>query len=249
MDLSYIRLDDRLDAAHAAQLRAPDFVQREFANKFLMSWLYHELSLEGFVLTADDIVRSLEGCEGTDFCDGENLKQIRRLRDATRRLKVAARSREKLRKGTMLEYQAILCGHQGSNPIRKSSGATGAYKHDVIEPEDIDAALRDLIARANHDVYQRHPIDVAVETHYKLIKIWPFEEHSATVARLVANQILLTHGYPPALIHAHDRQKYYKALHYDVRRLRSLVMNALLGQISLRERVFVKQANAVRLAS
>lgn len=253
MDLSYIRLDDRLDAAHASQLGARKRVQKEFAQKFLMSWLYHELSLEGAILTADDISRALDGCEGRHYCDGENLKQVRRMRDATRRLKDAARSRDPLRKGTLLEYQAILCGHQSRDPMRQSSGATGAYKHDVIEPEDIDGALRELIARANHDVYQRHPIDVAVDTHYKLIKIWPFEEHSATVARLVSNQILLTHGYPAAVIHAQDRQQYYKALHYDVRRLRSIVMNALIGQVELRERVFkrppVRPRTRARLAS
>lgn len=251
MELSYIQLDDRLDAVTAAQLRAPDFVQREFSNKFLMSWLYHELSLEGAVLTADDIRRALDGCEGKDYCDGEALKQVRRLRDATLRLKAAARKREKLRRGMLLEYQAILCGHQGSDPTRKDSGATGAYKHDVVEPDEIDAALRDLIARANHDAYRRHPIDLAVDTHYRLVKIWPFEEHSALVARLVANQILLSNGYPPALIHAHDRQKYYKSLHYDVRRLRRLVMNAMGGQVELRERVFVEAGapSRARLAS
>ena len=251
MELSYIRLDDRLDAVQAAQFRAPDFVQREFGDKFLMSWLYHELSLEGVILTANDIQRALEGREGRDFCDGELLKRVRRYHDAIRRLKTASLKREKLRRGTLMEYQAILCGHQPRDPVRQDSGATEAYKHDVIEPEDIEPAMRNLVARVNRDIYSRHPIDVAIDAHYRLVKIWPFEEHSAAVARLVANQILFTNGYPPALIHAHDRQQYYHALNYDVRRLQSLVMNALEGQIGLRERVFVEAAESrgARLAS
>ena len=239
MAISYIRIDDRLDAVQMAEFRAPDWAQREFQRRFTMSWLYHELSLEGVILEVHDLDRALEGREGRDYCDGELLKRVRRYRDAVRRLKQASVRREKITRGTLLEYQAILCGHQPKDPVRVESGATEQYKHDVIEPAEIEPALRALIAEINASVYRVHPIQLAIETHYKLVKIWPFQEHSAAVARLVANQILYTHGYPPALLHAHDRQQYYHALHYDVTRLHALVMEALSDQIACRERLFL----------
>ena len=252
MELSYIRLDDRLDAVQLAELRAPDHAQRDFQKKFLMSWVYHELSLEGAVVEANDLVRAFEGSEGRDYCDGELLKRARRFRDAVRRLRRGAGQRARITRGTLMEYQAILCGHQAGNAIRTESGATEQYKHDVIEPEAIDDELRALLADIEHRIYTTHPVQLAIEAHYRLTRIWPFEEHSGAVARLVSNQILQTHGYPPALIHAHDRQRYYHALHYDVRRLRTLVMESLRDQIATRERLWTPRRHetpAARLAS
>ena len=251
MELSYIRLDDRLDAVQLAELRAPEWTQRDFRHKFHMSWLYHELSLEGVILDAHDIERALAGSEGRDYCDGELLKRVRRYRDAIQRLQRASTERKPITRGTLLEYQAILSGHQARSPIRTDDGATEQYKHDVVAPDQIEPALRGIVADLKRRAMGTHPIELAIETHYRLVKIWPFEEHSAAVARLVANQILYTNGYPPALIHAHDRQKYYHALHYDARRLRELVMESLRGQIATRERLFADRSatSGARLAS
>lgn len=255
MELSYIRLDDRLDAVQLAELRAPEWAQRDFRRKFQMSWLYHELSLEGVILTARDIERALAGSEGRDYCDGELLKRVRRYRDAIQRLQRASTERKPITRGTLLEYQAILCGHQPRNPIRIDDGATEQYKHDVFDPADVEPALKELCADLKNQAFATHPIELAIDVQYRLTRIWPFDEHSAAVARLVANQILYTNGYPPALIHAQDRQKYYHALHYDARRLRDLVLESLRGQIETRERLFAEGAGtrlgagATRLAS
>ena len=251
MELAYIRLDDRLDAVLAAELRAPEAARREFHDRYMMSWVYHELGLEGCVLTASDIARAFSGSEGRDYCDGETLRRARRYRDAIRRLKLGSARREKITRGTLLEYQAILCGHQSRNAIRAEEGATEQYKHDVVAPEEVEEALRQVVAQIEQNSYLQHPIQLAIETHYRLIKLWPFVEHSAAVARLVANQILLTNGYPPALIHAEDRRKYYHCLHYDMRRLHALVMEAMNGQIRMRERLFLQSRapREARLAS
>jgi hypothetical protein len=251
MELSYIRIDDRLDAVQFAQLRAPEWVQQDFHEKFMMSWIYHELGLEGVILGPDELRRALSGCEGLHYTDSELLRRIRRYRDAVRRLRLASARRDRITRGTLLEYQAILCGHQSGDPIRKDPGATEQYKHDVVLPEEIEPALKAVLAEIRHKSLTTHPIELAIDAHYKLVKIWPFEEHSAAVARLVANQILYTHGYPPALIHAHDRQRYYHALHYDSSRLHDLVMEALRAQLETRERVFQGHAAAegARLAS
>ena len=251
MELAYIRLDDRLDAVLAAELRAPEAARKEFSDRYLMSWVYHELGLEGCVLSASDLARAFGGSEGRDFCDGEMLRRARRYRNAIRRLKLASSRREKITRGTLLEYQAILCGHQSGNAIRTEEGATEQYKHDVVDPDELEEALRQVVGQIEHNSYLQHPIQLAIETHYRLVKLWPFVEQSAAVARLTANQILQTNGYPPALIHAEDRQKYYHCLHYDIRRLHDLVMEALNGQISMRERLFLdhRAPREARLAS
>ncbi|MCB9506843.1 MAG: Fic family protein [Myxococcales bacterium] len=238
MELSYIELDDRLDAVMAAELSAPAWAQRAFQKRYLMGWAFHELSLEGVILSAPDIERALEGRDGEHYCDSELLRRIRRFREATRRLKQASIKRDRITRNTLLEYQAILSGQPSKNPIRTEAGPTEQYKHEVVTPDQIEPALKVVLDRIHRSRLTAHPIQQAIEAHYALVRVWPFEEHSAAVARLVQNQILFSNGYPPALIHASDRQQYYHALHYDVSRLRGLVLEALRDQISFREQLF-----------
>lgn len=245
MELSYIQFDERLDAVQFAELRAPKSVQKRFRNNFLLSWLYHELSVEGVVLHQSDLERAMAGRDGRDYCDGELLKAIRRYREALRRLSAAAAQREPVSRSLIFEYQAVLSGRQGRNAVRSEDGPTEQYKHSVLPADEIDDALRALVADVREQSERLHPIELAVQTHYRFVKIWPFEEHSAAVARLVANQILYSNGYPPAILCAHDRQRYYHALHYDMTRLHDLVMESLRGQIELRERLFRKRRESV----
>lgn len=242
MTLSYIRLDERLDAVQFAELRAAKKMQRAFRHRFMLSWLFHELSLEGVVLDEGDLERALAGKAGRDYCDDELLERIRRYREAVRRLSEASSNRETLTRRTLLEYQAIIDGMQPKSAARTSSGATEAYKHDVLEPEEIDGAVVDLLAELKEREMRSHPIELAIYAHYRLIQIWPFERHSAAVARLAANQILCSHGYPPALIHAHDRQGYYHSLHYNISRLQGIVVSSIESQIELRERLFARRS-------
>src|SRR5690606_704264 len=58
----------------------------------------------------------------------------------------------------------------------------------------------------------RNPVRVAARAHYELLRVFPFPNDSGKVARLLMNLILLKSGYPPAIIHAAERQRYYEAL-------------------------------------
>jgi len=57
-----------------------------------------------------------------------------------------------------------------------------------------------------------HPVRIASKVHYQLLHIYPFPRHSGKVARRVMNLILMRAGYPPVVIHATERQRYYEAL-------------------------------------
>ncbi|MGC4094660.1 MAG: hypothetical protein QM756_43440 [Polyangiaceae bacterium] len=48
--------------------------------------------------------------------------------------------------------------------------------------------------------------------HYDLLRGFPFQSDSGKVCRLLMNVILMRAGYPPAIIHSTERQKYYEAL-------------------------------------
>lgn len=238
MHLSYVEFDERLEAADRAALRAPERVRADFNRRYELGWIYHELSLEGVILTEDDLRRATAGLEGRDYCDSVLLDTVRNYRRAIERLRRAAARRERLSYGTLEEYHAILSGGPTRDARRECEGATEQYKHDVVAPEEIDPALDELLEELPTWSITRHPIASSIQLHFRLTRIWPYNRYSAAVARLAANQILVSAGLPPTVIHAIDRQRYYHALHYDVTKLTELVHESQLGQLELRERFF-----------
>lgn len=238
MHLQYIQLDDRLDAALNLERRASDSTRRDFRQRYLLGWIYHELGLEGIPLNEQDLRRALAGHDGDDYCEGVAFDSIRRMRDTIGMLTERAFKRSSINVATILDYHRSLTGLTGHDIWRSDEGATEQYKHDTIDANHIVSELEKLCVDIQRWTNMRHPLDIAIHAHYRLTHIWPFQRFSAAVARMVSNEILLTHGYPPALLHLHDRQRYYHAMHYDVSRLQELVVESLNDQISLRERVF-----------
>lgn len=239
MHLHYIQLDDRLDAVLAAERRACEAVRREYRQRFVLSWLYHELALEGVCVTESDLRRALRGCDGDDYCDDAMLRTIRRFRSAIDSLNAQAFERTPITVETLLGYHEILTGLSDRGIWRSEEGATENYKHDVIDAADVESELHALCRDIERWSGMKHPIQIAIQVHYRLTQIWPFHKYSAAVARLVANQILVGNGYSPAILHAQERQRYYHVMHYDISRMHDLVLEALQQQIQSRERLFM----------
>jgi Fic family protein len=57
-----------------------------------------------------------------------------------------------------------------------------------------------------------HPVELAAEAHYRLVTIHPFIDGNGRTARLLMNLILISHGYPPAIIRKRDRLAYIGSL-------------------------------------
>lgn len=57
-----------------------------------------------------------------------------------------------------------------------------------------------------------HPVELAAEAHYRLVTIHPFVDGNGRTARLLMNLILISHGYPPAIISKRDRLAYISSL-------------------------------------
>ncbi|MGL4825695.1 MAG: Fic family protein [Alphaproteobacteria bacterium] len=57
-----------------------------------------------------------------------------------------------------------------------------------------------------------HPVEFAVEAHYRLVTIHPFVDGNGRCARLLMNMMLLMCGYPAAIIRKRDRLAYINSL-------------------------------------
>ncbi len=107
------------------------------------------------------------------------------------------------------------------------------YFHDISPPEKISYRMRQLVTWMNAAETKRatHAVRLASKSHYTLLHIYPFPRQSGKVARLVMNLILLRQGYPPVVIHATQRQRYYETLKQSDDAVSTLVNKALATSI------------------
>ena len=70
----------------------------------------------------------------------------------------------------------------------------------------------ELIEFVNTNPLKLNTIEMASVFHHKLVWIHPFFDGNGRTVRLAMNLMLMSKGYPPAIILKNDRKKYYDAL-------------------------------------
>ncbi|MBK8701040.1 MAG: Fic family protein [Saprospiraceae bacterium] len=86
--------------------------------------------------------------------------------------------------------------------------------HVPPQPWHVPKLMEDYFHFYAQNEKQLHPVILAAEMHERLVSIHPFVDGNGRTARLVMNLILLSHGYPIAILKGDpdSRQRYYKAL-------------------------------------
>ena len=121
---------------------------------------------------------------------------------------MATRKKLKIDLDTLKDLYVCLAPEEveGKKPpaYRKDMPVHRLYFHEIAPPDKISYKLRQFTQWVNAAETKRttHPVRLAAKAHYHLLHIYPFPKHSGKVARLVMNLILLSNGYPPAIIHA-----------------------------------------------
>lgn len=94
------------------------------------------------------------------------------------------------------------------NRVRLRSGEI----HEYASPEETPAKMNELIEWYRHNENLMHPVQLAIEFHYKFVCIHPFDDGNGRVARLIMNYILLKNSFPPIIIKSNDKSNYLTAL-------------------------------------
>ena len=88
------------------------------------------------------------------------------------------------------------------------------YFHEYAPPDKIPYKVRQILDWTNDPETRRtrSAVRIAARAHYDLLRVFPFTTDSGKVARLFMNLLLLRNGFPPAIVHSTERQRYYEAL-------------------------------------
>jgi Fic/DOC family len=161
---------------------------------------------------------------------------------------MAAHKRFKIDLDTLKDIYGCLAPDEVENKkppqYRKDMPLHRLYFHEIATPDKISYKLRQFIDWVNAQETRRttHVLRLAAKAHFQLLHIYPFPKHSGKIARLVMNLILLNGGYPPAVIHSTERQRYYDALKTNENALAQVVREAMEASLESAIRYFEMHA-------
>ncbi|UJR85167.1 Fic family protein [Sandaracinus amylolyticus] len=239
------KLDERLVVLQRLYAAAPEDARKDYNFKLDLSWIHHDSALEGVVYSIPELHAALQGQPPADASLVPTFDEIRQNKAAVDLVReMATRKKLKIDLDTLKDLYVCLAPEEieGKKPpaYRKDMPIHRLYFHEIATPDKISYKLRQFTQWVNAAETKRttHPVRLAAKAHFQLLHIYPFPKHSGKVARLVGNLILLQNGFPPAIIHATERQRYYDALKTNDNALATVVREALMSSMESAIRYF-----------
>jgi Fic family protein len=215
-----LTLEERVASLEERLLAAgPDF-QKAYRDSLDMSWIYHDSALEGSVYTGVELKAAIDPSPTlvTDSSIQPICEEIRRHREALDFIRdYATKKRQPITIDVVKKIYLILHPEEGdikTVKYRKDIPQHRLYFHEYAPPDKITYKVRQILDWTNDPETRRtrSAVRIAARAHYDLLRVFPFTSDSGKVARLFMNLLLLRSGYPPAIVHSTERQRYYEAL-------------------------------------
>jgi Fic family protein len=210
------QVDDVVEKWRQAEAEALPSVVTELREKLLIGLIYHDAAIEGEVLSHGEIKAAIDTNIISDISLIPSYEEISNFSRACAAADELAKQKKKpVKLDTLRDLYAILAPNQveGGLPFRKENPLHRLYYHDICPPEKIAFKMKKLGEWLESDeTKELAPIERATKFHWRFMAIFPWANHSGRTARLVANLILEQAGYPLAIIHSIDRQRYYESL-------------------------------------
>jgi len=236
---SQASLEQKLERLRTLRSQASDEQLAEYIFRFDMSWIHHDSALEGVVYDPNELMAAVSDNVVSDNSLVPTYDEIRQHKAAIDFVrKYADDKSQPITLESLKQIYLVLAPEEaeGRNAprYRKDMPLHRVYFHEIAKPEKISGQLRQLITWLGSAEPRRtmHPVRIASKAHYELLHISPFPKHAGKLARLFMNLILLREGYPPAVIHATDRQRYYEALKTSPDAAAAIVQEALRNTVN-----------------
>lgn len=231
MNLAYLEVDYHRSSYDS--MPAP--MRAAFLDRVVLSWLYHEHALEGIVLTEADIWRALDNQPARNYCDGLIQKSLRKIYARIHELMDIASTPHApdISLEWIKECHGMICHEDdAAGRYRKRDTSPGIYNLEVAPASSISYYLRKFLDIYQEELVDAHPVRAAAIAHWEFMKVFPFDERTGLVGRLMLNYILLKNNYPPAIIHANNRHLYFSALGGHRTDLIPVIVDAVSATIS-----------------
>jgi Fic family protein len=240
-----LTLEERTALLEARLLKSePDFLQ-SYRENLDMSWIYHDSALEGVVYTFQELRTAVDpnAAVVADSSLQPACEEIRRHREALNYIRdLAPKRRQALNLDVVKRIYLFLHPEEGdlkSVRYRKDIPQHRLYFHEYAPPDKITYKMRQIVDWVNDPETRktRNSVRIASRAHYDMLRVFPFPQDSGKVARLFMNLLLLRAGYPPAIIHSTERQRYYDALKGSSATMTTIVQEAIDNNLASIEKL------------
>ncbi|RLB52346.1 MAG: hypothetical protein DRJ42_15115 [Deltaproteobacteria bacterium] len=231
-------LEERVARLHEVTAKAPKSLHDQFVERLDITWIHHDSALEGVVYGFDELQAAVDDqivSESTLMPLYDEIRQHKAAIDLIRNL--AEKKRLTLNLDVIKDIYVTLLPEEaegkGGPKYRADMPLHRLYFHEIAQPEKIRNQMKQLVTWMNAPETKRstHSVRLAAKAHYKLLHTYPYKKQSGKVARLLMNLILMRQGYPPAIVHATERQRYYDALKTSEDATAKVVTEALTSSV------------------
>jgi Fic family protein len=180
-----------------------------------VEWTYNSNSIEGNTLSLNETHMIIN--EGFTI-KGKSMREHLEAKNhqlALHKLYKLVQENYVLNDSDILKlHELVLHGIEEDFAGRLRTSGVRVSGANFIPPNALKVSqlLDELIAFVNENPLQLNEIELATVFHHKFVYIHPFFDGNGRTVRLVMNLILMSKGFPPAIILSVDRKKYYDAL-------------------------------------
>ncbi len=242
-----LTIEERTASLEARLINADAGFQARYRETLDMSWIYHDSAIEGVVYTFQELRAALDPTAPVEVAPDSSLQpvceEIRRHREALDYVRdYAVKRRLPITLDVVKKIYLILHPEEGdlkSVKYRKDIPQHRLYFHEYAAPDKIAYKVRQVVDWVNDPETRRtrNAMRVAARAHYDLLRVFPFAHDSGKVARLFMNLLLLRSGYPPAIVHSTERQRYYEALKGANPMMNQIVQEAIENNLASIEKM------------
>lgn len=244
-----LTIEERVAKLEERLLAAGEEFQKNYRDGLDMSWIYHDSALEGSVYTGQELRAAIDPTAAvvTDSSIQPVCEEIRRHREALDYIRdYATKKRQPITIDVIKKIYLILHPEEGdikTVKYRKDIPQHRLYFHEYAPPDKITYKVRQIVDWTNDPETRRTrgPVRIAARAHYDLLRVFPFATDSGKVARLFMNLLLLRNGYPPAIVHSTERQRYYEALKGSSPTMTQIVQEAIENNLGSVEKLLEVQ--------
>lgn len=192
----------------------PEYTVKSIRENLNLEWTYNSNAIEGNTLTLMETKVVLEGITIGGKTLREHLEVINH-RDAILYVDEIVKSNEHLTEWQMKNiHRLVLKGINDdyAGRYRDQQVIISGARHIPPEPHLIKEQMEGLINWYDIDAKKIHPVEKSAILHIIFVGIHPFIDGNGRTSRLLLNLELMKSGYPPIVIRAENRYKYYEAL-------------------------------------
>jgi Fic family protein len=206
-----------------------------------MSWIHHDSAIEGIVYDPSELTAALRDAAVTDAALMPVVDEIRQFKAAIQLIKQLAVDKKLPVDQALIErIYVTLAPEEQEAKFRKDIPLHRLYFHEIAAPDKISTKMKALTEwlESGETLRTMHATRIAARAHYMFLQAYPYPKHSGKVGRLLMNLMLLREGYPAAILHATDRQRYYDALRTSADATSAIVQEALENSLDSAIRYF-----------